>query len=536
MFGYRYGEVPLPKIEKIKEGVKIKKNRVQVEPTRRPVVLSSLGCHVQGHALPHPCPADPDTLEAGVRKRFCFEPPRANRATMRRFRRFVGEWCQKNLTPLVPSTDLSVEHWLDQCIYPLHRKEELRSKWKEVVNPLDEKYFKCKSFMKDETYTAFKHARAINSRTDEFKCLFGPVIKAIEKVIYANPSFIKHVPVKDRARYLRDRIYRVGGKYIATDYTAFESLFVKELMEAAEFVMFRHMTQFLGDGQMFNSICENVLAGLNKCIFKFFTVTVPATRMSGEMSTSLFNGFANLMIMEFMCKEIGTTCIGCVEGDDGLFRLEGPTPTQDQVRSLGLVIKMEEHYDICSASFCGLIFDPEDCVNVTDPLEILASFGWTTNLYHRARKNIKLKLLRCKSLSYAHQYPGCPIVQELAAYGLRMTRSMDIRHFAREQWRTSGWEREQLVNVIEERVPYIKVPMNTRLLVEAKFGIPVETQIQIEQYLAGLNELSALDIPLFDLMTPPAWRDYWSKYVTTKWDQGERIPPIPKYSGFAKEF
>lgn len=38
----------------------------------------------------------------------------------------------------------------------------------------------------------------INSRSDAFKAFSGPFFKAIEKVVYEMPEFIKHTPVPDR--------------------------------------------------------------------------------------------------------------------------------------------------------------------------------------------------------------------------------------------------------------------------------------------------------------------------------------------------
>lgn len=527
-YGYRFGEVLLPKFEvdNVKIGTKLRDHGNPPDLTRRPPVLRSLGCHTMGVAQPHPDPVDPDTMKAGVLKRFCFRPPAPDRALRKRLKKFVGKWIRKNLKPLSPDSDTSVEHWLENSNYPAHRKEELRTKWGKVnsIREKNGKYFRCKSFMKDETYPDYKHARGINSRSDEFKCFSGPIFKLIEEVLYQNKAFIKHIPVADRPKYIRDMVYRVGARYIATDYTAYESLFTKDLMEDVEFQLYEYMSQFLPGGKEWFDILVEVLAGTNICEFKHFSVEVPGTRMSGEMCTSLGNGFANLMFMLFLCDELGSECHGCVEGDDGIFRIEGEIPTSDMFAKLGLVIKLEIVDDICAASFCGLIFDPEECINLTNPLEVLTSFGWTTNRYAKSRRNTLKLLLRCKSLSYAHQYPGCPIIQELAEYGLRMTKSFDVRGFAREKWMTSQWEREQLLSVIDKPTPHREVGMKTRLLMEQSFGVPVETQLSIEAHIRSLTSLQPLDLPMVLSMVPRSWIDYWSRYVIAGKDDCENRP------------
>lgn len=423
--------------------------------------------------------------------------------------------------PLRSDVDQSVEAWLAKCKYPRSRKEELRRKWAQVKDIFDptQKHTKCKCFAKDETYVDYKHARGIYSRSDEFKCAFGPIIKLIEEQIYQNPAFIKHVPVADRPKYIRDMLYKVGYKYWATDYTAYESLFTDLLMECVDFELFEYMISELPNADYLRKF-EDVLSGDNICEFKHFTAIIHAKRMSGEMSTSLFNGFANLMIQQFVLSEYCGIPIeeqrGTVEGDDGLTSVPPDAVYDPEVfTKLGLVVKLEEHRDLCTASFCGLIFDPDECINVTDPLEVLTSFGWTTARYHKSNFRTKNKLLRCKSLSYLHQYPGCPIIQSLAEYGLRMTRSFNIDHFVREKLQTSQWEREQLIDALSTKWndPRRPVGPKTRLLVEDKYKIPVEIQYKIEAYLGGLKSLVPLELPCFDLMTPQSWRHYWSNYV-----------------------
>lgn len=530
-YGYRYREIYLPKLTEIKDGATIGPTvAVDHDEEKRPVVQVSLGCHVSGAALPHACPQDVNTMKAGCRKRYATKPPPAKRKDMLELRKFVRKWLRKNLVPLSSDTDVTVEAWLERCPYPAYRKKELLELFQSVLDPKDPRYLKVKSFMKDETYTDYKHARGINSRHDYFKCLVGPIFKAIEDVVYKHPSFIKHVPVKDRAQYIFDMLFVPGSKYIATDYTAFEALFTKELMSSCEFELYSYMTQFLPCHDEFMTLCRSVLAGKNECYFKNFKVTVPATRMSGEMCTSLGNGFANLMIMLYVLESEGCTDVdGVVEGDDGLFRFKGPIPRPHRFTDLGLMIKMDVHDSLETASFCGLVFDLEDRNVITNPMEVLMSFGWTSRRYARSNRSTLQMLLRAKSLSLAYQYPGCPIIQSLARYGLRMTRGVQVKRIL-EGSGMNMWEREQLREAIKFGHVHKPVGVNTRLLVEKLYGIDVEAQIAIEQYLDSLEEIKPLELPQISHLFPTSWTDYFEKYSSCQSPSSDHLEyPAPKW-------
>lgn len=512
----------MPPIGEVKDSVHFSSFK-PVDLDVRPVVQVSLGCHVEGAAQPHPCPQDPQTMIAGVCKRFGMKPPDPDPALLAEFKVFVEDWLSKNFVPLSPDTDVSVETWLEQTNYPKWRKDELLEAWKKVDNIWDESkgYFKCKSFMKDETYPTYKHARGINSRSDEFKCFVGPLFKAIEKVVYEDKHFIKHVPVRDRPQFIYDLLYKTGAVYMATDYTAYESHFTLQIMQSCEFVLYDYMTQHLPQHEEFMRACQQVLGGRNVCEYKSFTVSLDATRMSGEMCTSLGNGFANLMIMLFVCMKNGNKDVdGVVEGDDGGFSMRGDPPTEADFAKLGFTIKIEVHQELSEMSFCGLIFDVEDKVNVTDPREVLATFGWSVRQYSRSSSAKKKALLRCKALSIAHQYPGCPILQALAFYALRATRSVmeceeEVLRFIERRRDLNMWEREQLISAARDMrsLKPIKVPMNTRFLVENKFNVTIEEQLKIEAYLDSKWELTPLSLPLIRDLMLPEWGDYWDKYV-----------------------
>jgi len=527
--------VVLPKLGAVKRGTKFLNERPILDHDRRPVVQASLGVNVAGIAPPHACPGDTDTLRAGITKRFAVEPPLADDVVMQLFREFVRKWLHKELTPLSPDADTSVPTWLDHCPYPKYRREELAAKhvsWEELVADKDRKYMTCSLFPKDETYPSYKHIRGINSRSDEFKCAVGPIFKLIEKVLFARPEFIKKIPVSERPAYIRTVLERAGAKYSASDYTSFESLFVRKLMDACEFQLYDYMTQYLPEHDRFMYLMKNVLGGINHCKNKMISVKLPATRMSGEMCTSLGNGFSNLMFLLFVSFYVDARNLGCVkaviEGDDALADIPYGNVTPEDFAKLGLIIKLETFDELSDASFCGLMYDKNDLINIADPITAVTEFGWCTAKYKDAREHRRKLLLRCKSLSLAYQYPGCPIIAALARYGLRVTQHCDVRSYLRETGILSTYERENLIRDIAGKIPDIPVPKDTRLLMERLFGVSVGRQIEMENYFDSLSTIQELAVPGFDQFVHADVLDYSSRYLhyTKPTDRPPNVWPL----------
>lgn len=544
-YGYRYGEVTLDAIGDIKDDAKVTEPR-EVDNEKRPVVQVSLGCHVASAACPHPCLSDPITAVAGARKRYCCKPPLAKPTELYLLRRFVRVWIRENLIALPHDTDVSVEAWLEHTNYPAWRKEELRQAWEEVEDIWDpkkaQKYFSCASFIKDEVYPTYKHARAINSRSDAFKCAVGPIFKLIEEQVFNHPAFIKHIPMDQRPEYIFERLHSEGAEYFATDYTAFESQFVAELMSVCEFELYDYMTSCLPTGRDFMDLCTEVIGGKNVCKFRDFVTTLHGTRMSGEMCTSLGNGFSNLMFMLYTCQKVGCRNVtGVVEGDDGLFTMVGTPPTKEDFAELGLIIKADRHTKLETASFCGMVFDLEDRRIVTDPRKVLATFGWTNRQYQSVRPHKLRGLLRSKALSLVYQYPGCPIIASLASYGLRVTEGADASEGLKQR-SLSSWEMERREYAISnaDRFLNVEVGRNSRYLVEELYGITVDQQKEIEQYLDSLQVLQPLAGPICNIM-PQVWQDYFGSYGSSV-DRCDRLIsfPIverwPQMAGFRREW
>lgn len=524
MYGYRVGEVPLPKLPDQKEGALI--NRARSEPLReRMPVAVSVGCHAMA-AMPHPDMFHTESARAGCAKRVTAKTPAVDPTVRERFRGFVRNWIKVNLQPLSFDTDLSVETWLDCTNYSAKRKQlllELSKTFGDIREDPD--WVKLKSFIKDEFYSELKYPRTINSRTDRFKTYVGPTFKAIEKVLFSRPEFIKKVPVASRPKYIIDRLFRLGGKYIATDFSSFECSFTDEVMDMCEFELYYYMVQSLPHANRFREILEDVIAGDNVLDFKYFTAIVKATRMSGEMNTSLGNGFTNLMLNLFVCSELGIDVSDAivVEGDDGLFSVDD-WPGTDLHEKLGFTIKLEVHENIEEASFCGLVFDIHDGNNLCDVKDVLATVGWLNQKY-RSAKTTKLRgLLRCKALSFAHQYPGCPIVQEMAQAFLRLTKSIDVRHLIMKSC-ANEYERELASQYIGTPVPYRTVGAGSRLIIEEKYGVTVTEQRKLEDYFRAVTQIEPIPARLTRFF-PDLWVEQFRMYVARDDVQAPYVPTL----------
>lgn len=264
------------------------------------------------------------------------------------------------------------------------------------------------------------------------------------------------------------------------------------------------------------------------------------------MNTSLGNGYTNWVVHEFVHQKIMSPPLpfaGCYEGDDSATSFLGSGPTAEDFARVGFTIKQSTVLNLNEVSFCGLVFDPDDNVVITDVSEALVSFGWAMSSYVGCKKSRLLTLLRCKAMSYAYQYPGCPILGALSQYALRMTSGIDVRSFIENDRAMSLWDRDQLREALTHlgtgRVVYREPPIKTRLLVEKLYQITVAQQISCEDYLFRLDSLQPLAGPILEIVTNPIWSDYYQKYSWKTVDRSDlRYPRTSwmQYDGFVPEF
>lgn len=457
-----------------------------------------------GASNPHANPKNAPSIKRGVEKRVGGDVPEPDPVIMKEFGRYVERWLIDHIVPLGLEDLFTFEQWLDTSHYTFARKEQLREAKLEldtISEPDKDKYVKViQAFQKIERYTKYKDPRGIYSRSDMFKCYCGPLFKSIERKIYeiktstrdavdenGSYTFVKHIPVSERAAHVVDKLRGNGRKYMATDYTAYEKHFTKELMEICEFKMYRHMLRNLPEEGLIMEHIINVLCGKNKIRFRDFIVYVSACRMSGEMNTSLGNGFANLMAYHFIHHRLGNTQVdGVFEGDDGLGCYDGVSPTEQDYLNLGLTCKILLVEKVSEASFCGLIFDEQCMISITDPIKALLNLGWSNYYYVGGGPKCRKQLLKSKLLSMAHQYRGVPILQE-AAYKLLTFIHPDLKPIHAS---LSRYYDSQLLEIMKGPLPDpIPVDMRTRLVMEKEFGVTVREQLILEQKFRNMTKL-----------------------------------------------
>lgn len=466
--GARASEMPIPRPLSDVESRGASITQPKTRSDRRRMYRMLPTCSIPGLA-PICCDTkDPDTIFCGYAQRLLRGVPKADDNELKSLSSFVDNFLNKNVNV---AQQMSFDDWLSRTSYNEARKQELKVAYFELRGGFPTRWQcrKCKSFCKTESYPLYKHTRTINSRTDAFKVFSGPLFKAIEDEVYKLPEFIKHVPVPDRPDCIRN-LRRAGRHYYQTDFTAFESHFTPSVMEALELRLYRYCLKWSPAAARL--VCD-VLSGLNIMSTRTgVTASVQGRRMSGDMCTSLGNGFSNLMLAKYLAARQGKELWGYVEGDDGLFATEAVLTTE-MYYELGFTIKIEEVDDPCKASFCGMIFSDSGEI-VRDPIEFLATFGWTSSFIGAGPK-IMNGLLRAKALSAVYETPQCPIVGALARVALTATRGYAPRFVE------DGYRNFSLVPCDELNLPAFNPSPDTRELLFEKFGITATLQIELER-------------------------------------------------------
>jgi hypothetical protein len=451
---------------------------------------------------------------------------------------------------MVPNLE-QITEWLQTTGYNTADKQRLLDTYDAVLAPFARmknkyrakrafQYFVVNLFCKEEHYGSFKHARGIWARDDVAKLVFGPWVKEVERNTYHNcEEFIKTVPVSERAKHIFEECGFPGGTWFETDFSSFESTFEESLMEV-ERTLFEHVLGWYPEGAKFVSFFFGIKTSGNYCKTLCFMIICKAMRMSGEMDTSLSNGFANMMFLLYAAKLSGVTAIKLrVEGDDGLGCFQGGKCKLDKMAKIltqaGMLLKFESAVEFTELSFCGIRADSEELQQITDPYKVLGKFGWTNSFYLNASKKTKSKLLRCKALSFLHQYPACPIVSRFAEKVLELTDHVSERSllaFARKRRDVGVYDRTRMLNAIKARAGVTEIGAATRMLFERQYGISPDSQRLIETDISSFKELGMWRIPLLLLAAErnaPDMVHMWNTYVRdTKHISRSTIPRSSK--------
>lgn len=461
----------------------------------------------------------------GLRKRI-LHGGKPKDSELQRFKAFVTKHVKqyKPLPHLELSQDL-LNYWLDRTDrYTLKQKEQFRQQYQVY---LDGEYkrdlFSCKSFIKKEFYGERKEARIINSRSDVFKCIVAPFIKMIEERVY-DDHFIKHLKPVDVARKMMETVEGADFFY-ETDYSSFESSFQSNVADACELVLFKRL------------LCNNpdIYALIERCYFKYMRVKytdvvdgeeverthrirvpakqtlvyrnglgiarVPVVRMSGDMWTSLANGFTNKMLVEYVASCTAqrlhrpVTVKYLVEGDDGLIAPSSPLDFEI-VSKLGFILKCEKVTHVNECSFCSMIIGPNGKL-YPQALRVLNKINYTFDDYivrNVGSKSKKYKtrcreLMRACALSLLATSPGVPVLQPLALRCLELAGKVGA-HARDFDW----WEREFFDFSDVQPAPITDAD---RKFFAEHFNISISQQAEIESIISSMDCDSLLDLKMF---------------------------------------
>lgn len=469
------------------------------------------GVMVDGFAPIHMDVKDIFTVQCGLKQRLFRQLPTANKNAIADFKRFVSAWVRKNLkVPVV----MSFEEWLAGTSYNEERKQQLRLAELELRGGLPNRR-QCsnlKEHIKRESYPEYKHVRTINSRSDAFKAYSGPFFKSVEHELYKLPFFVKHMTPEERISRIC-ALQKPNMNIYATDFTAYESHFVPEIMDACEMILYKYCAGY--NHTLFRKI-QSALTGRQFLRTRFgVSSMIKGRRMSGDMCTSLGNGFTNFMLASYIVSKKKGSLDMVVEGDDGLIVTDVELLQEDWAQ-LGFTIKMTHVDKVQEASFCGIVVS-EDGTQIRDPRRFLSSFGWTES-YMMAKDATLLSLLRAKSLSAICETPNCPIVGALARVGLALSEGYEPKY-------TDLYKQHPYSGPIPEFNP----TEHTRRLFQQLYGISPGVQIIVEQLIreGRLDQISQHVHPAADTS------DYVSRYVETL-ELPYRATTALKYAGDRK--
>lgn len=272
-----------------------------------------------------------------------------------------------------------------------------------------------KNFLKIETSTNCTDPRNISPRSDEFLCIIGPFVSAIEHRLIDAPFLVKGLSISDRdvklgcvGRGLQHYPY-----YIETDYSRFDMSISLEYLEDVENVL---LTSCFDDDD-YNKCFELAMRTRGICDIGL-TYEVLGTRCSGDAHTSIGNGLINYFNTWLAFENLPTGSWTSVhEGDDGLIGLDSQVVDAAMYNLhlfpvLGFQLKVLRFRCFSQTTFCGrwLAADSAGVVSMCDLPRTLSKFHTICS------DGDERSLLLAKCLSYYHTDRATPILGSCYCY------------------------------------------------------------------------------------------------------------------------
>lgn len=497
----------------------ISRSREDSKTYKPQVVGTTLPYFIREVARPTPASNNTESFKCAFQMRVGAAMPPLNRHMFRRFRRYALHLARREFTPIPADADLSFKTWLEEINQPGDRKIELALARKRLEEGIpNRKLMTTKGFLKEEDYDNWKHPRGINAPPDEAKVLCGPVVRAMEKVVFSTPHFVKKIPVADRCQFVTSRLQVTGNKYLETDYTSWEAGVNPHMMSVVHEV-YAYLLGNHPEAPEFLNYCRTI-RGWVSISYKNVRARTLARIHSGRLDTSLGNGLLNFLVTRFMLHE--SRCkhhASIFEGDDGLASFSGQVNT-GIAALLGMVVKAEIFDDVGEASFCGLKFAQSKQI-IRDPVQTIIKMSWTGKQYARSGKEKLEQLQLAKAMSSLAETPACPIVnvfaQTIIEKLLPNHRLRSIMDLVENKVKADSYTLDRLKRGIarfESGVRFEQPTLATRLAVERAYGIGVDLQVLWEDIIRK-SPIGGIRLPLIADKVKPACSEYWSEYVFT---------------------
>ena len=480
--------------------------------------MVSLPCIITGGVYFRTNTRDPCSAAQGLRKRLVHERPVPVARILRRFAEYVKRKLKAEFKPLRVDEVPTFEEWVATVNHPDWRKDEYRRAYDQWINGevSRAKLTLKKCFVKAEFYDEPKFHRIIHGPTDYEKVLHGPVASAMEHKVFSRPEFIKKIPRAEWPTFIRDRVGLPGLRRFNADFKSFEANFLPEIQQVCEIQMTLFLLSELLHDEGVNDLTHT--DRMRKLSSKLFLAFIKGRRSSGQITTSLFNGFSNEMfhgfVLEHFCGATEWTCV--IEGDDGLFAHNGfRDPEPWMYLQLGLTIKIDVVDHWYEASFCGVVTHPDVLAPLANPWKVVLTATWAGSAYLRAREETLTMLAQVKGLSYLAQYPGCPVIQSVALWMLRVTgfereRMQALLVWYGQQVGVTWWDRQVIVSIERSALHAEPVRFESRQVMADFFKVPISVQLQLEEIF---DQSQDKRIDLDPSLVPEKYSDMWGKYV-----------------------
>lgn len=431
---------------------------------------------------------------------------------------FVKDFLAKNFTPL-PRMDpmRATEEWLSHNgSYNEQRKQQISTAlsdffvngYERLGQYMSKKFYVIKSFIKREFYPSWKHCRLINGRSDAAKGRFGPFIHGIEEQVFKLPYFSKGKDI----RTVPELINNIGKWkfYYDSDYSSFEAGFSPYYTDVVECELWRYMLKnnpevlddILGCYAEMGHWKSRKIPGIQGSAWEFhgliprleclqnvnYSAKVSGCRMSGEMWTSLGNGFSNLMNFMFWSKKSGHKIGVIVEGDDGVVGTDADWIRDNMFTRLGFSIKLKKHTDIREVTFCWALFDPDELNIVIPPKQLYQVFWCASAKYLNAGTKVRKALLRARAMSLYVMGLHTPIVGVLA------WKILDLLGPGKAIF-DDRYKYDMIKGFLAGDYPKPTITQKSRAIYERRFLIPESYQLECETSIMKAKTIGELKLP-----------------------------------------